>query len=111
MVTALQNLHRVSVEAVLILLRMHGIDGGMGWMFLLIMILFWILILLALAGGVYWLFSRLFGGNSTHSSARETRAENPSEEALSILNERYARGEIDDEEYRNRKRNIQEREE
>lgn len=91
---------------------MHGIDGSMwGWMFMLIMMLFWLLILLALSGGVYWLFSRLFGSNSSLGSPSEARTGNPSEEALSVLNERYARGEIDGEEYRDRKRTIQETEE
>lgn len=118
MVTALWTMHRLSAEEVeigLVILRMHGAGGGMwgggmwggtGWMFTLIMILFWLLILLALAGGVYWLFSRLFSNNSPRSSASETRAENPTEEALNILNERYARGEIDDEEYASRKRKM-----
>lgn len=86
-------------------LGMHGtgMDGreSMGRMMWL-MILFWLLILLALGGGVYWVFTRLLGG----SSENDARAGNPSKEALSALNERDARDEIDDQEYMKRKRKI-----
>ena len=103
------------VEIGLVILRMHGtgMDGwsGMGWMMWLLMLLFWILILLALAGGVYWLFSRLFTSSSHSGPGNNTRTGNPSGDALSILNERYARGEIDDEEYMRRKRKITEKNE
>lgn len=109
MVSAFQDAHALLMGGIgSVILRMHwgdGMGGGMGWMMWLIMILFWLLILVALAGGVYWLFSRLFGTNSSNSSKSEPGAGNPSE-ALSVLNERYARGEIDDEEYSRRKKNI-----
>lgn len=115
MATVLRNLHEVLAEAEidLVVLMMHwgdgwggGWGGGWGWMMWLIMLLFWLLILLALVGGVYWLFSRLFSDNSPGDSASKPRTENPSNEALKTLNERYARGEIDDEEYTRRKRNL-----
>lgn len=96
-------------------LGMHGANdgmwGGMGWMMWLLSMLFWILLLLALAGGVYWLFSQLFGNDSVRGSQGESSAGNPASEALNILNGRYARGEIDDEEYTRRKRRITEKDE
>ena len=59
----------------------HGFGGGMMW-------IFWILILLAMAGFVA--FAARQGGGS---GKRE-------KSALEILQERYARGEIDREEFR-----------
>lgn len=88
-------------------LEMHGMGGGMGMMMWLMMIIFWILILLALGGGVYWMYSQLFGASSGGSSGRITG--NPTgEDAVDILAARYARGEIDEEEYTKRKRQITE---
>ena len=69
--------------------------------------LFWLLILVALAGSVYWLFSR-FARNSSSDSTRDVASETSSktltEEALQMLNTQYTHGEIDDGEYTNRKR-------
>lgn len=82
--------------------------GAMGWMFAALMMLFWLLILIALAGGIYWLFTRLFGSNtaigSTHTAT--TEGSTNAKRAIDILNERYARGEIDDEEYTRRKERL-----
>lgn len=50
--------------------------------------------------------------NSRFSSGNDSgqyRERNPEERALEVLNERYARGEIDDEEYRNKKRVLQDK--
>ncbi|MFC4989313.1 SHOCT domain-containing protein [Saliphagus infecundisoli] len=90
-------------------LQMNGMDGGMwggmGMMMWLLMMVFWILVLLALAGGVYWLYSQLFG-SSSDGSAGESAADATGESALEILDKRYAHGEIDEEEYVNRKKQI-----
>ena len=59
----------------------HGFGGGMMW-------IFWILILLALAGFVIFLARQ----------AGESR--NRDKTALEILQERYARGEIDRDEFK-----------
>lgn len=89
--------------------EMGGI-GVMGWMFAALMMLFWLLILIALAGGIYWLFTSLFGSNTaTDSPLNATTGESTNTtKALDILNERYARGEIDDEEYTRRKERLRE---
>ena len=59
----------------------HDFGGGMMW-------IFWILILLALAGFV------------TFSARQAGKSRNRDKTALEILEERYARGEIDRDEFR-----------
>ncbi len=66
--------------------------GGWGWMFMSA----GSLVFLALIGLVIWLLVRATGTGG----ARPT--ETPGTQARAILAERYARGEIDDEEYRKR---------
>jgi putative membrane protein len=70
---------------------MHGF-GGMG----LGMVWYWIIGVFILAA-IIWVVSRYFGQNSPV---------NKSKSALDILNERYARGEIDKEEFEEKKSNI-----
>lgn len=72
-----------------------GMGGGFG------MIIFWILGFLAIA----WIVRELGAGKLFPRSNDESNA--PSEDsALKVLRERYARGEIDDEEFERRKRNL-----
>ena len=63
-----------------------GFGGGFMW-------LFWILIILA----IVLLIRGVSGGQSTEN--RET--------PLEILKKRYARGEIDEEEYKNRRKELE----
>lgn len=63
--------------------------AGSGWV---VMILVWITLLVA-GGAVVWFAAR---------GAATTGRRNGTTSALTILAERYARGEIDDEEYRRR---------
>jgi putative membrane protein len=66
----------------------HGHDGGVGtWLWLAWMVLFWGGLL---AAGVYFIRRR-----PTHVDAGP--------DAEDVLAERYARGEIDDDEYRQRR--------
>jgi putative membrane protein len=71
---------------------MHYMWGewGVGMMFM--MILFWGLIIVALVLGIRWLLTQ----------GREPR----SDSALDILRQRYARGEINKEEFEAKKREI-----
>lgn len=74
---------------------MSGFGGwgmGFGWIF---MILFWGLIILGIAGLVRWL----------SSSNRNTNLP-PPKTALEILEERYARGEIDRDEFEQKKHDL-----
>jgi putative membrane protein len=70
---------------------MHGF-GGFGW---LIMIVVWVIVITAIVLVVRWLMSspRLESGGTENK-------------ALSILEERYARGEIDREEYVQKRKDL-----
>ncbi|MDH5557169.1 MAG: SHOCT domain-containing protein [Alphaproteobacteria bacterium] len=80
---------------------MHG-DGG--WMGMGLQGLFWILILIAVVWVIVWA-SRMAGGPQPGKTGAEER---PS--AMDILDERYARGEIDREDYMARKADLESRE-
>jgi putative membrane protein len=74
---------------------MHPMSGmwgawGLGMMFM--MLVFWGLIIVGLVLGIRWLVSQ----------GRESR----SDSAMDILRQRYARGEIDKEEFEARKRDL-----
>ena len=71
---------------------MHYMWGATGIGMMLMMILFWGLIIVALVLGIRWLITQ----------GREPRADS----LLEILKKRYARGEIDNEEYEAKKREI-----
>jgi putative membrane protein len=66
---------------------------GPGWIF---MILFWALVIAGGVALVRWLGTRNSGGSDTR---RRT--------ALEILQERYARGEIEREEYEQKRRDLE----
>jgi putative membrane protein len=71
---------------------MWGMWGAWGFGMMLMMLVFWGLIIAGLVLGIRWLVSQ----------GRESR----SDTALDILRQRYARGEIDKEEFEARKRDL-----
>ena len=71
---------------------MWGMWGAWGVGMTLMMLVFWGLIIVGLVLGIRWLVSQ----------GRESRADT----ALDILRQRYARGEIDKEEFGARKRDL-----
>lgn len=87
---------------------MDGYGGyggyGMGWFgpwggFL--MVFFWIVVILLFAGVVRWLFGGAQGlGRVNHPKAESSRR------ALEILEERYARGEIERDEFMQRRDDL-----
>lgn len=70
---------------------------GWGILWMVMMTAFWLLILLVLALAVRWLWQ-------AGSGIRSVRP--PEESALEILKKRYARGEIEKEEFEARKRDL-----
>lgn len=76
---------------------MMGWAGGYGWMGLgwIFMALLWVLIILGIVALLRWLG---MGGNSSRDAQRNT--------PLEILQERYARGEIEQEEYEQKRRDL-----
>ncbi len=74
----------------------HMMEGGGGGFGMLFMGLIWLLILALIVTLIWFLIRK--GGRSS--------AETNSESSLEILNKRYARGEIDQEEYQHKKQEI-----
>ena len=73
-----------------------GYGWGMGWGWIG-MLLFWIFLILA----IVWLFRALdLGRGPTQDRTHQDRA-------LEMLRERFARGEIDREEFQSRKRELE----
>ena len=73
----------------------YGWDGGWGWGGMIGMSLFWILIVVAIVA----LVRGLWGGGASSERRQEKTA-------LDILKERYARGEIEREEFEQKKRDL-----
>ncbi|MBI3745815.1 MAG: SHOCT domain-containing protein [Chloroflexi bacterium] len=81
-------------------------DDGFGLLHLgtlLIVVLVWVAIIAAIVLGIRWLVRSLGGGPQGGGQPRiAPRPDDP----LEILRGRYARGEIDDEEYERRRRTL-----
>ena len=71
---------------------------GMGWFGGIFMIIFWVLIIVGLVFLIKWLIQ---------STRSEKSAAGGSQRALEILKERYARGEIDREDYLQRRLDLE----
>lgn len=71
-----------------------GMGLGFGIIGIILMILWWVLIIIAIVLLIKWLLRRLKEGEGKNSSA------------LNILKERYARGEIEKQEYEEKKKEL-----
>jgi putative membrane protein len=71
---------------------MWGMWGAWGLGMMLFMLLFWVLVIVGVVLGIRWLVTQ----------GRESRADT----ALEILRQRYARGEINKEEFDAKKRDL-----
>ncbi|MBU0587699.1 MAG: SHOCT domain-containing protein [Gammaproteobacteria bacterium] len=77
-----------------------GMPGGFGFGFGgLFMILWWVIIIVGILALVRWM---------SKSSGSDRSASSTSKSAMDILKERYARGEIDAQEYQKIKRELME---
>ncbi|MGM0983401.1 MAG: SHOCT domain-containing protein [Pseudomonadota bacterium] len=81
---------------------MMGWGNGHGWMGFggIFMLLFWGLVILGVIALVRWLWMSGTGSGKDGGEA-------PRKTALDILQERYARGEIEREEYERKRRDIE----
>lgn len=70
---------------------------GMGWFGMIFMLLFWILVIVGLIFLIRWLIQTTRKGADAHNGGSR---------ALNILKERYARGEINKEEFEEKKRDL-----
>lgn len=66
---------------------------GLGWIF---MVLFWALVILGIIAIIRWL-----------STSADQNQRDPEKSALETLKERYAKGEIDREEYQQKRRDLE----
>ncbi|MCL4491077.1 MAG: SHOCT domain-containing protein [Nitrospirae bacterium] len=74
---------------------MYGYGMGWGWFGPILMIVFWVLVI----AGLVSLIKVLSGGGRSTSAKEDT--------AIDILKKRYARGEIDAEEFARRRRDLE----
>ncbi len=86
--------------------RFDNLPGAMGWAGMIVMAVLWLLFLTAVILAIVWLARAIRRGSHPagphmHDGAPPARPD--LDNAMRILNERYARGEIDDEEYSRRK--------
>ena len=72
---------------------------GMGWFGGIFMIIFWILIIVGVVFFIKWLVQSTKGPSSSGRTDTSARA-------LDILKERYARGEIDKQEFEEKKKDL-----
>lgn len=72
---------------------------GMGWFGGIFMIVFWILVIIGMVFLIRWLVQSTRGGAPPHSRTESSRA-------IDILKERYARGEIDKQEFEEKKKDL-----
>ncbi len=71
--------------------------GNMGWFGPIFMVIFWVLLIVLIVLLIRWLLSAGHAGNRDHVGG---------ESALEILKKRYARGEIDKEEFEAKKKDL-----
>jgi len=79
---------------------------GWGWFGMVHMVLWWLLIILGIVVLAKWLFS----GSGRSSAGDRVSADNrrgAGDRALAILRERYARGEIDKQEFEARRSDLE----
>ena len=80
----------------------HMIPGmmggwGMGWFGMIFMLVFWVLVILGLIFLIKWLIQ---------NTRKDAGTSNGGSKALDILKERYARGEIEKEEFEEKKKAL-----
>ena len=77
---------------------MMGWGFGIGWVWTILMVAFWIAIIVGIFFFIRWI------AKSSGSGSREAKSE---DSATEILKKRYARGEINKEEFEEKKRDME----
>ena len=72
-------------------------NWGMGWFGMIFMILFWVLVIVGLVFLIKWLIQTTSGGKTAGSTGST---------AIEILKDRYARSEIDKNEFESKKKDL-----
>jgi len=72
-------------------------NWGMGWFGMIFMIIFWVLVIVGLVFLIKWLIQTPSGGKTAGRTGLT---------AIEILKERYARGEIDKNEFESKKKDL-----
>ncbi len=80
-----------------------GMEMGLGWVW---MILFWGLVITGIVALVRWVVAQPGGAATAPGTASGMPAGTPTSTPLTILQERYARGEIDRAEYETKRRDL-----
>jgi putative membrane protein len=76
----------------------YGMMGGYG--FGIVHLVFWAVILIALVVGIVWLVRSMTGSGAHHHPSKRSAG-------LEVLEERYARGELNRDEYLEKKKDMQ----
>ena len=76
----------------------YGMMGGYG--FGIVHLVFWAIVLIALVVAIFWLVRSMTGSGAHHHPPKRSVG-------LEVLEERYAKGEIQREEYLEKKKDIQ----
>lgn len=77
----------------------YGMMGGYGYG--VVHMIFWVIVLVAVVAAIVWLVRNLGASGSPHHLAPRRSA------GLDVLEERYARGEVNRDEYLQKKKDIQ----
>ena len=73
-------------------------NSGFGWIWMV----FWMILVTVLVAGVIWAIIR----STTQTGSRDNRTTLSGDDALRVLERRYAAGEIDDEEFQRRRQTL-----
>lgn len=76
-----------------------GMMSGYGWGYGPVHMIFWAVVLIAVIAAIVWLVRSMSGGPAGGGTARRSAG-------LDLLEERYARGEINRDEYLQKKKDI-----
>jgi len=84
----------------------HGYDGGMSVFGGILMMVFWVAIIVGIVLLVVWLTRQVAGGHCFSGGHGAGHEVGHGDTAIDIVNQRYARGEIDKAEFEQKKKDL-----